>query len=344
MISLILLVMLLMVGTSLETRVELEDYISHGTVIFEEGIAQTITCTVEDPNEESDITWKVGERLLEPRACDDGDHCLAVSIEDVDSDYENSIQQTLTFVPSFEDDGQSLSCEYGTSHEQSMSDSIRLIIYKQSVSISDLNAVKEGEPLNIKVIGTIYPPAREMDFTWKVEDQQGKHILGLHPGEKDEFLPYQALDLQDLGSHKYKLEFFIPFMTETESKYRYSLEINRTKPLTWKKVLHPRITFLPKDKLKEQPEKPQKDIIYYVTDDDPISTTDKNNLHQSPQEPDTTQSGLGLAIIIGLLILCLALCIVFCCVRKRRKEQVEKASGDNRGAFTIVKDPQPHNV
>jgi len=361
--------------------VEIEDY--WGDVQFQEGVPQNITCTVEDPQESGIITWKVGDRLLDPKQCSEGGDCLGLFTDSLEYEDENLIQQTIAFIPSFEDDSKRIICEYLVEGEEPQSDSIGIVIYQQLVKVLQQQPVRQGDPATIQVTAILYPSPIEEDFTWRVESGDGNtSIVDLYPGERDEYGRYEAGTIQKLGDHNYFMKFTIPAMSETEAEYRHSLVIDMMELPT--KVLYLNIPFIkgseavPDERTSHHSATPEKEGPHpstlekseksddpkghgksQISEDTELSENSQksddlegseNSLKsedpKGPETPGVAMAGLGLAIIIGLFFLCLVLCIIFCCVRKRKKQQVQKSTYDGKGAFTIVGsgDPQAHHV
>lgn len=345
MLPTVLVGVILGMGCSEGTRVEMVDY--YGTVSFKEGVTQYLTCSIEDPEELAVVTWRVGDRALDPRECLEGAGCLAVPGQDEEQDYENEIQETIIYVPKFEDDGKEVFCEYGVPGEELQSDSFRVLVFQQEFHVESPRPGREGETLTMQVTAILYPAPIEKDFTWKVE--KGKTtILELHPGQKDEYGRYQAGSIREVGEHQYRMELVIPSMSAAVAGYRHSLVI--TSNTTATKTLQLNTPFMPGVPAPDKPPSPPsaspeegnpeesedgEESGYGEEFEDGEEHEDSEEAEKS-EEPGVAMSGLGMIIIVGLLIFCLLLCIVFCILRKRRKQRQRRDGRDGKGAFTIV--------
>jgi len=321
-------------------EVGIEDY--YGSTIFQQGIKQTVTCTVEDPDPAGAIHWRIGDRLLDPRECSQSrvGSCFGAPLQQLE-DEEGVFQQSLTFEPTIEDDGKDLVCEFliaGQAPTGSAVDKITLVVYQRDLEIVQPEPAGRGDSSTIQVVAKLYPAPREEDFLWRVEHFNGDLVAELAPGETDPLLPgYQTSKIQDKGSNNYLLTFTIVSMSREEAENRYTLTVRSPEPA---KILKFNIPFLCEPGSECQPESST------VNQNNPGNENNPSN--QAPPSPkkdgEVATSNIGLFIIVGLLVLCLILCIIFCAVRRKRKTPDSKrAASDGKGAFAAVgsKDPLP---
>jgi len=325
------LTFLALVASVAGLEVAIEDY--YGSTIFQQGIKQTVTCTVEDPDPAGAIHWRIGDRLLDPRECTQSQvgSCFGAPLQELE---EGIFQQSLTFEPTIEDDGKDLVCEFlvaGEAPTGSAVDKITLVVYQRDLEIVQPEPVGRGDSSTIQVLAKLYPAPKEEHFLWRVEHFNGDLVAELGPGETDPLLPgYQPSKIQEKGNNNYLLTFTIVSMSREETENRYTLTVRSPEP---EKVLTFNVPFLCEPESECQPES--------------STVNQKNPGGQAPPSPpsedatrkeeEVTTSNIGLFIIIGLLILCLILCIIFCAVRRKRKSPDSKrAAPDGKGAFAPV--------
>lgn len=321
----------LLVASVAGLQVEIEDFFGSLTLI--QGMRQTVGCTVEDPDPAGAIHWRIGDRLLDPRECSQSrvGSCFAASeMKEVE---EGIFQQSLTFEPTIEDNEKDLVCEFlvaGEAPSGSAVDKITLLVYQRDLEIVQPEPVGPGDSSTIKVEAKLYPAPKEEDFLWRVEHFNGDLVAELGPGETDPLLPgYKPSKIQDKGNNNYLLTFTIASMSREEAENRYSLTVGSPEPT---KILKFNVPFLCEPESECQ-SKGQPD--------------DQNNGKSSQAPPslppvkddkEVTTSNVGLFIIIGLLVFSLILCIIFCAVRRKRKnpDSKSRAAPDGKGAFAPV--------
>ena len=318
--------LLFLAATAAGLEVTIEEYF--GDVTLLQGKEQRLTCTVEDPDPVGAIRWRIGDRLLDPRECSNptAGSCMGAPLQEVE---EGVLQQSLTFVPTIQDDGKDLVCEFFVSGEKpsgSAVDKITLLVYQRDLKILQPEAVGLGESSMIKVEAKLYPVPKEKDFLWRVEHFDGKLVAELMPGETDPQLPgYRTSEIHDKGNRNYLLTFTIVSMSREEAENRYSLTVGSPDPA---KILKFNVPFL-------------------VSETESSATDWNHSSSQGPtsfsDEGEVTTSNIGLFIIIGLLIFCLILCIIFCAVRRRKKvPDSKRAASDGKGAFAPVSSKDTH--
>jgi len=318
--------LLLLAATVAGLEVSFEDY--YGDVTVQEGIKQTVACTVEDPDPVGAIHWRIGNRLLDPRQCSQSKvgSCLAAPLQEVE---EGIFQQTLTFVPTIQDDGKDLVCEFlvaGQVPTGSAVDKITLLVYQRELKTVEPEPVGRGESSTIQVKAKLYPAPKAEDFLWRVEHFNGDLVAELGPGETNPLLPgYQPSKIQDMGNNDYLLTFTIVSMSREEAENRYTLTVGSPEPA---KILEFNVPFL-----KSEPESPAVDENKPGSQAPPTPSAEEGG----ERGGEVATSNIGLFIIIGLLIFCLILCVIFCAVRRKKKvPDSKRAAPDGKGAFTPV--------
>jgi len=317
--------LLLLAATVAGLEVAIEEY--YGSIILQQGIKQTVACTVEDPDPVGAIHWRIGDRLLDPRECTESraGSCLGAPLQQLE---EGVFQQSLTFEPNIEDDGKDLVCEFLVPGEEptgSAVDKITLVVYQRDLEILEPEAVGLGDSSTLQVSAKLYPPPKGEDFLWRVEHFNGDLVVELGPGETNPLLPgYQPSMIQDKGKNNYLLTFTIASMSREEAENRYTLTVGNPEPA---KILKFNVPFLVDQNNPSNQNNP--------TSQAPSSPSSEDATKE--EDVEVTTSNVGLFIIIGLLVFCLILCIIFCAVRRKNKvPDSKRAAPDGKGAFAPV--------
>jgi len=319
--------------------------------ILQQGIKQTVACTVEDPDPVGAIHWRIGDsllsatslRLLDPRECSESrvGSCLGAPLQQLE---EGVFQQSLTFEPNIEDDGKDLVCEFLVPGEEptgSAVDKITLVVYQRDLEILEPEAVGRGDSSTIQVRAMLYPAPKGDDFLWRVFHFNGDLVVELGPGETNPLLPgYQPSMIQDKGNNNYLLTFTIASMSREEAENRYTLTVLSPEPA---KILKFNVPFLCEPESECEPESSAVDQNNPGNQNNPASqapsspSSEDATKKEEGEEGEVTTSNVGLFIIIGLLIFCLIVCIIFCAVRRKKKvPDAKRAAPDGKGAFAPV--------
>lgn len=280
-----------------EPEVEINDLF--GSVLFQQGIPQSITCSVWDPLQFGIFTWKVGDRILENSGrVTDGE--------------DGEKQQVLNYTPSLQDNGKKLTCNYGERGEQVYSDHININIYVMDLPSDTVNPglVSEGEPITLELTAGLYPAPSPSDITWEITRPGGEVVAELVPGGRDSYGLYQAGDIQVLSDNKYKFTLDIAVVDKSEVSNQHTLTITTS-------GIKKKIEFFLSLKMQQE-----ENINNNEDEEDVIPGENEKEVKE--EEPEGVVSmGLGLVIIIGIIVVFIICCIVYCIYRRKKKTKTK---------------------
>eukprot|EP00092_Neocalanus_flemingeri_P038699 GFUD01042135.1.p1 GENE.GFUD01042135.1~~GFUD01042135.1.p1 ORF type:complete len:329 (-),score=125.47 GFUD01042135.1:318-1304(-) len=294
-----------------EPEVEIADLF--GDVLFQQGIPQSITCTVFDPLPVGVFTWKVGDRIIENNN----------RIENI---AEDEIQQVLQFTPTLEDSKKPLTCQYGERGEQVYSDYITMGIYVMDIPSDPITPglVKDGDPVTLKVTAGLYPAPAPGDILWEVKEPSGEVVVEMSPGGQDMYGIYRAGEIEVLSEsdNLYQFSLDIAVLDQKEVSNIHTVTIT-TKGI--KKTVHFNLAL--KMTQGDEVEGTNEDV-----NQNPSSVD--NNKETKEEEPNAGVLGMemGLFIIIGIIAVFLILCITYCIYRRKKKSRSK-----NSKTYTAVK-------
>jgi len=294
---------------AVEPEVEIADLF--GNVLFQQGIPQSISCTVLDPLPYGVFTWKVGDRVIEN----------SNKPENVE---EDEIIQVLQFTPTLEDSERDLTCQYGERGEQAYSDHITMGIYVMDIPSDPISPgmVKEGDPITLQVTAGLYPPPEPEDILWEVKEPSGKVVVEMSPGGQDMYGMYMAREIKVVSSNLYMMSLDISVLDQKEVSNTHTVTITT-------KGIKKTVNFNLAVKMK------QKGEVEGDDEGEDLNTPDTDGKQTSKEEePETGALGMGtsLFIIIGIIAVFVIVCIVFCIIRRRRKTRSK-----DRQTYTAVK-------
>lgn len=221
---------------SREPEVEIADLF--GDVLFQQGIPQSITCSVFDPLPFGIFSWMVGDRVIE-------------NSNRITEGEDGEKQQVLQFTPTLEDNEKMLTCQYGERGEQVYSDHITMGIYVMDLPSDTITPglVSEGDSIKLEVTAGLYPAPEPEDILWEVRTPDGEVVVEMSPGGQDEYGIYKAGEIEVLSENLYRFHLDIAMMDQNEVSNVHTVTIT-TKGI--KKKINFNLALKMKQEVKEE--------------------------------------------------------------------------------------------
>lgn len=294
---------------SREPEVEIADLF--GDVLFQQGIPQSITCSVFDPLPLGIFTWKVGDKVIE-------------NSNRITEGEDGEKLQILQFTPTLEDNEKMLTCEYGERGEQVFSDHITMGIYVMDLPSDTITPglVAEGDPIRLEVTAGLYPAPEPEDILWEVKNPDGEVVVEMSPGGQDEYGIYKAGEIEELSENLYRFHLDIAVLDKTEVSNVHTVTITT-------KGIKKMINFSLALKMKQEG-----GIEGNVGDVNINPASGEGNKEVKEEEPEAGAlgMGMGLFIIIGIITVFIICCIIYCIYRRKKKTRSK-----NSKTYTAVK-------
>lgn len=293
-----------------EAEIEFQTFF--GDVYLEAGIEQEFSCELTSESEGAgSIQWfEVANGRTE--------EINGPLMWEEDGVFLSSIQFTATV----EDNGKTISCYNPQSGKD---DHITLSVYMYQGPTGSLPpiSVEEGKSAEIVQTFSSFPAPASDRVMWHLDLPEG--MLVIHPGEEEHDGKYVAGMINNLGSNSYSITLTINDVTMDDAAPDYSLHIavadTKNINLPFKLEVQEAATVV---------------VIATATEKTPLPVTviqesegqNETVVALGPTDVLVKQESISIFIIIGIIALCIIICILYyasrCCDKKSDEEDIEK--------------------